>query len=230
MFCYKRSFCKPQAEFLVRLDSASSVPTLWSWGDRSTFSMKKIVLWNASSSEKMKRGSVFHCKYCISWKMLEYVHNEHTMGCTMGYMGICILLSLVSPDLDGSQVFSLLVLFCWTSHHRFSTETEFVTMRLHLLRPLQLFLYFRNYMNIAWNLHDNSLRIFTVVLQLSRPSAQPAKPSAVSTVSTGQQERAALGNGHFAGAAFVWAWGKTWSGRTRRPGLKIWRPSVLDSY
>ena len=31
---------------------------------------------------------VFHCKSCIGWKMLEDVHNEHTMGCTMGYMGM----------------------------------------------------------------------------------------------------------------------------------------------
>ena len=61
--------------------------------------MKKIVLWNASSSEKMERGSVGRaqvCKYFIAnpasvgrcWKMLEDVHNEHTMGCTMGYMGM----------------------------------------------------------------------------------------------------------------------------------------------
>lgn len=195
--------------------------------------MKKIVLWNASSSEKMERGSVGRaqvCKYFIAnpasvgrcWKMF-------TMSILWGAQWVtwvCILLSLVSPDLDGSQVFRLLVLFCWISHHRFSTETEFVTMRLHLLRPLQLFLYFRNYMNIAWNLHDNSLRIFTVVLQLlSRPSAQPA--SLCSLYSLYRP----------AGTSCSQKWPICRSGfrlSLGRPDLDgqedlVWRPSVLDS-
>ena len=144
---------------------------------------------------------------------------------------VCILLSLVSPDLDGSQVFRLLVLFCWISHHRFSTETEFVTMRLHLLRPLQLFLYFRNYMNIAWNLHDNSLRIFRVVLQLlSRPS-QPASLCSLYSLyrpagTSCSRKWPICRSGFRLSLGRPW---KTWSGRTRRPGLKIWRPSILDS-
>jgi len=93
------------------------------------FSMKKIVLWNASSSEKMERGSVGRaqvCKYFIAnpasvgrcWKMLEDVGRcwkMFTMSILWGAQWVtwvCILLSLVSPDLDGSQVFRLLVLFC----------------------------------------------------------------------------------------------------------------------
>ena len=252
MFCYKRSFCKPPAEFLVRRDSASSVPTLWSWGDRSCymFSMKKIVLWNASSSEKNNVDLLAGRKYAsISlqilhrledvgrcWKMLEDVGRCWKMS-TMSILWVaqwvtwvCILLSLVSPDLDGSQVFRLLVLFCWISHHRFSTETEFVTMRLHLLRPLQLFLYFRNYMNIAWNLHDNSLRIFTVVLQLlSRPS-QPASLCSLYSLyrpagTSCSRKWPICRSGFRLSLGRPW---KTWW-RTRRPGLKIWRPSVLDS-